>query len=94
MVTQPYQESGPTVSDQTPYFLMLGRMMRAAGRRVGTADVEDLALLIGVRADLDRAIQAAVDGLRDRGATWQLIGDATGTTKQAAIGKWNRKPGR
>lgn len=70
------------------YFKMVGRMLRCAGKRAGEADAEDLAALIALRADLDAAIQAAVDGLREDGITWQTIGDATGTTKQAAIQKW------
>jgi hypothetical protein len=65
-------------------------MVAAAGRRVSEADAEDLAELISIRNDLDRAIQAAVDGLREDGYTWESIGQATGTTRQAALMKWAR----
>jgi hypothetical protein len=89
VVRQPYQAEERR-SDHRPYFEMLQRMVKAAGRRVAQADAEDLTLLIAIRADLDQAIQASVDGLRAGGCTWQLIGDATGTSRQAAIQKWNR----
>jgi hypothetical protein len=69
-------------------------MIRAAGKRVSHADLEDLTELIGIRADLDEAIQAAVDGLREDGFTWKDIGAATGTTGQAATMKWGRRKGR
>jgi hypothetical protein len=76
---------------ETHEFLkMLRRMVRAAGTRVGRADPEDLAELIAIRIDLDAAIQRAVDGLREDGFTWQSIGDATGTSRQAALMKWRR----
>ena len=69
---------------------MLRRMVRDAGRRVGRADPEDLAELVAIRADLDAAIRAAVDGLRAGGFTWASIGEATGTSRQAALMKWSR----
>jgi hypothetical protein len=72
------------------YLHMLRRIVAAAGKRVGDADAEDLAELISIRNDLDRAIQRAVDGLREDGYTWESIGQATGTTRQAALMKWGR----
>jgi len=77
-------------TDNTPYFAMLARMVKAAGRRAAVADAEDLAQLVAIRQDLDYAIIAAVKGLRDAEITWQTIGEATGTTRQAAIQKWAR----
>jgi uncharacterized NAD(P)/FAD-binding protein YdhS len=67
---------------------MIGRLLAAASLRVADANVEDLAALIGLRERLDDAIVTAVRGLRTQGVTWQDIGDATGTTRQAAIQKW------
>jgi hypothetical protein len=72
------------------YLHMLRRMTAAAGKRVSEADAADLAELISIRADLDAAIQRAVDGLREDGYTWESIGQATGTTRQAAHMKWGR----
>ena len=68
----------------------LRRMIRAAGPRVGWEDPEMLAELVGLREELDVAIREAVSGQRSHGITWQSIGEATGTTPQAAIQKWAR----
>jgi hypothetical protein len=70
------------------YLRMVERMIRAAGRRVGRADAEDLGQLVALRLVLDEAIVKAVVELRDDGITWESIGEATGTTRQAAIMKW------
>jgi hypothetical protein len=77
--------------DGADYFRMLRRLLRSAGHRVADADVEDLAELISLRSELDTAILVAVKGLRDSGATWEDIGGATGTTRQAAIMKWSAR---
>ena len=70
------------------YLSMMRRIMTAAGRRVGEADAEDLAELIAIRDEMNQVIQRAVDGLREDGYTWESIGAATGTTRQAALMKW------
>lgn len=70
------------------YVESVSRMIRAAGRRVAGADPDDLARLVALRAALDDAIQVAVDGQRAAGVTWRWIGEATGTTPQAAVQKW------
>ena len=69
------------------------RIIRAAGRNVSVADPEDLAKLIAIRNELELAIRAAVDGLRADGFTWKTIGEATGTTGQAANMKWGPASG-
>jgi hypothetical protein len=76
---------------------MVRRMIRAAGTRVSHADPDQLAELVALHHDLDAAILVAVKGQRDSGITWQSIGDATGTTRQAALMKWGpglSAPGR
>lgn len=72
------------------YIDMLERLIRSAGRRVAGEDPDQLARLIRLRAHLDTAIDQAVIGQRHAGITWQSIGEACGTTKQAAIKKWAR----
>jgi hypothetical protein len=72
------------------YLRMLRRMTAAAGRRVSEADAEELAELIAIRDDLDGVIRRAVAGLREDGYTWESIGAATGTSRQAAQQKWGR----
>lgn len=75
-------------TETSDYLSACKRMLRAAGRRVGRADPEDLTKLVELRAILDDSIVAAVAGLRRDGFTWETIGRSTGTTRQAAIQKW------
>ena len=65
------------------YVGMLRRTMAAAGRRGATCDPEDLALLVGLRADLEAAITAAVHGLHDQGRSYADIAAPLGVTRQA-----------
>ncbi len=71
------------------YLSMLRRMLAAAGRRVADADEPELASLLALRADLDQAIQVAVDGQRSTGRSWAAIGLAAGMTRQAAHERWS-----
>jgi DNA-binding phage protein len=73
------------------YLEMLGRLLRAAGRRVADADEPELARLLQVRNEVDAAIIAAIQGQRARGRSWAAIAAATGTTRQAAHEKWSRR---
>lgn len=70
------------------YIESVARMVRAAGRRVATGDVSDLTELVALSDELSHAIAEGVAGLRAAGVFWESIGEATGTTKQAAIKKW------
>jgi hypothetical protein len=70
---------------------MTARIVSGAGRRVADADPEELAQLLQLRDAVDQAVLEAVTGLRRSGVTWQDIGDAIGTTRQAAIMRWARK---
>jgi hypothetical protein len=88
------KQAGITARGEPGQYLdFVRRVIKAAGRRVSLTDPEDLAKLITIRAELDEAIQAAVDGLRADGFTWKSIGEATGTTGQAANMKWGRPGG-
>lgn len=69
---------------------MIRRMLRAMARRAASADPDDLAMLLAMRAELDSAIADAVAGLRAAGFTWESISEATGTTRQAACQRWGR----
>jgi hypothetical protein len=90
MISRPRRRRSREI-DTPEYLLMLSRILRSAGSRVADADAEDLAALIGLREQLDNAIVAAVRGLRASGTTWEDIGAATGTTRQAAIMKWSKR---
>jgi hypothetical protein len=74
------------------YLSMVRRMIRAAGKRVAWADEPELRELVDMRKHLDEAIQHAVERQRDRGVTWQRIGDALGITRQAAQERFKVKP--
>jgi hypothetical protein len=64
------------------------RVLRAAGRRVGTGDVDGLAALAGLAAAVDTALDEAVTGLRASGFSWAEIADRLGVTRQAAHQRW------
>ncbi len=75
--------------EPTDYAAMMRRMIRAYGRRVADADVEDLADMLAVRAELDAAIAFAVRTSRERwGRSWADIGRAAGVTRQTAHERW------
>lgn len=69
-------------------------MIVAAGRRVAREDPEQLASLCSLKPVLDQAIRLAVAGQKTNGITWQSIGDATGTSREAAFQKWGQPKGQ
>ena len=77
--------------EDEPYLTALGRMLRAAGKRVGQADPEQLKLLMELSDSLDAAIVTAIRGLRASGTTWEEIGDLTNVTRQAALMRWRKR---
>jgi hypothetical protein len=64
------------------------RVIRAAGRRIATGDVDGLPHLAALAADLDAAIGDAVAGLRAEGYSWAEIASRLGITRQAAQQRW------
>ena len=66
------------------------RIIRAHGRRIAEGDVEGLADLLALTAELDVATQVAVDGLRGRGYSWGEIASRLGTSRQNAQQRWGR----
>lgn len=77
--------------DHSAFLAFVVRILRAAGRRIEDADVEDLAELVALRAAVDDAIASAVAGLRARDVSWSAIGRAVGITKQSAYERWGRQ---
>jgi hypothetical protein len=64
---------------------MVARMIRAYGRRVADADIEDLRDLAVMRDTLDQVIADTVAHMRGHQEfSWSAIGEAMGTTRQAA----------
>jgi hypothetical protein len=70
------------------YAAFTRRVLRAYARRVATGDIESLSLMSGLAADIDTALQQAVDGLRAFGYSWAEIGSRLGVTRQAAQQRW------
>jgi len=79
--------------DTVDFLRMLGRMMKAASVRVAQSDEDEFAQLAKLDQVLQLTMDDAVRGLRASGLTWQQIGDAAGTTRQAAHQRWARKCG-
>lgn len=79
------------MSDHSEFGAFARRILRAMGRRCAAADVEDLADLLALRDEVDRAVDAAVTGLREQGHSWTEIGRVTGVTRQAARQRWTDK---
>lgn len=77
--------------ETTDYLAMLRRMIAAGGKRVAEADEVELAELVALFDDLEAAVQLAVDGQREHGASWARIGDALGVTRQAAQMRWGKR---
>lgn len=77
---------------ETDRFLAAARrFIRAAGRRVGEGDEPELRALLELRTVLDDAIRDAVEGQRSYGKSWADIARGTGTTREAAYQRWNKK---
>jgi hypothetical protein len=72
------------------YAAFARRVLRAYARRVADGDVEALALMLGLSAEIDAAIGQAVAGLREFGYSWAEIGSRLGITRQAAQQRWGR----
>jgi hypothetical protein len=76
---------------ETPAFLaFMGRILRAASRRVANADEIEFGMLVDLGRNYEDVLQGAVDGLRARHVSWEVIGHAAGMTKQAAQKRWGR----
>lgn len=60
------------------------RIVAAHGRRVATGDIEGLADLAALSAEVDDAMQSAIVGLRTAGFSWSDIGARLGMSRQAA----------
>ncbi|GAA3213316.1 hypothetical protein [Nonomuraea helvata] len=71
------------------YAAFLRRIIRAYSKRIADGDIEALADLAGVVAELDHAIAQAVIQLRvQHGYSWADIARPLGITRQAAQQRW------
>lgn len=76
--------------ETSEYLEMLGRMIRAAGKRVAQADEPELRQLVELVRELESAIDYAISGMRENGSSWTQIGFALGVSRQAAQMKYGR----
>ena len=74
--------------ENSDYTAFLRRAIRSAGKRVGGGDVDGLADLLSLAGELDRAIDAAVRGLRAAGYSWGEVASRLGVSRQAAQQRW------
>jgi hypothetical protein len=82
--------------ENADYFQFASRVMKSALKRAAKAEnVEtDLAGLIALREQLDAGIAEAVIAMRDADpeqASWTKIGQACGTSRQAAQQRFGRR---
>jgi hypothetical protein len=77
--------------ETSAYVAFVQRVLRALARRAGEEDEIELGLLMGMEKFLQECIQQAVDRQRQRGASWERIALAAGTSRQAVTKKWSRR---
>lgn len=77
-----------TPVENTEYAAFTRRILRAYARRIAAGDVDALADMATLAADIDTAITQAVTGLRGFGYSWADIGARIGITRQAAQQRW------
>ena len=72
------------VVENDDYARFTRRILTAHGRRIGSGDIEGLAELSRLAAEIDTVTADAVTGLRAAGYSWAEIAGRLGTTRQAA----------
>lgn len=74
---------------------MLGRMVRAYGRRFEVeGDVDEFAALFAVHAQVDEALSVAASELRAAGLSWATVGRSVGMSGEGARKRWGREAGK
>ena len=66
------------------YAAFTRRILHAHARRISHGDIEGLAALAALAADIDTALHTAVTGLRAAGYSWADIAARLGVTRQPA----------
>ena len=80
------------VVENDDYAAFTRRVLAAHARRIGSGDIEGLADLAALAAEVNTALHTAVTDLRDQGYSWADIAARLGTTRQAAHQRF-RGPG-
>jgi hypothetical protein len=76
------------VVENGEYAAFARRILRAYARRIAAGDVDALADIIVLAADVEDVTRQAVTGLRKFGYSWAEIGLRLGVTRQAAQQRW------
>lgn len=71
-------------TDNTEFFKMIRRMLKAGGKRAGNADEYDLKDYASLGETVELNLKEAIKVQRDNGKSWTDIGNSLGMTKQAA----------
>lgn len=87
---QPARPAPTPVVENKEFAAFARRIIRAHARRVAAGDVEALADLVALAAQIDDAIGEAVNGLHTFGYSWAEIARPLGVTKQAAHVRWGQ----
>jgi hypothetical protein len=74
--------------ENSQYAAFARRILRAYARRISTGDIDALADITILAADIDDATRHAITGLRTAGYSWAEIGARLGVTRQAAQQRW------
>ena len=85
----PNRRPRPVENDE--YARFIRRVLRAYARRVAAGDVDALADMTGLAAELDEAIGQAVIGLHGAGYSWAEIAARLSVTRQAAQQRWGQR---
>ena len=80
------------VVENDDYAAFTRRVLRAHARRIARGDIEGLAALAALAADIDTAQTTAVTGLRAHGYSWADIANRLGISRQAAQQRWGGHP--
>jgi DNA-directed RNA polymerase specialized sigma24 family protein len=94
-VNSPLTRRSPRpVTENPAYAAFITRILRAYSRRIATGDIEALADMAALAAQLDSTLREAVTSLRACGYSWADIARPLGVTRQAAQQRWgnSRQP--
>ena len=78
------------MTDNTDFYQMLERMIKAGSRRTGNADEHDLAHFASLKNCFEYYLKSAVQCQVDQGKSWADIGLALGISRQAAFKRFSR----
>lgn len=74
--------------ENAEFFKMLTRMAKAAGRRVGHGDGEDLLHFLQLQKEIDNAMMEAICGLKRQGHSYGYIARSLGLSRQYVQKRW------